>query len=539
MIVPRSAGWLVFMGVLSGWGLFAVKLATSFIRVRVLLGYLPEAEAGLWFTMVTFLGYVQMLDFGTGVTLARYLAFARGGRFLDNWRARESDTRLAREQQAVADLVATVGRYFHLVSVAALIAFVVGGLLFLPRLAGEALTAELAWSWLLISLSGTLALAGFTYTAGLFGSNGVHVRDVVYALTMLVGFGLMLLFLRLGWGLVGVSLSLLIETGLRFALHRLALRRIHPFLRLAGAGRAQWPLLRQMMGPSVRMGIILVAEVLIVQTDNVVIAARMGPAAVPNYNVAFQLGYTLFSLMLVVNGPLIALAATAHAERDDQRLRAMLGVNLRFGFALMLLGAGLLAAFGDDVIALWVGPERFVGFPVLWLILLVMTLESFKVFHFRLVTATDSIPFVPWALAAAVLNLALSWALAPRWGWLGVTFGTFVSQAATMYWYVPAYTVRTMKFRGREYARLLLPVLGFGLVVVVAAQLVSHALNLTTAAGQPLVHLLVGCALVGAPAVALIYRFILLPGERDYLHRRAAAVIGRLQPALPESRHAP
>jgi len=536
MTTSRSTSRLVFMGVLSGWGLFAVKLATSFIRVRVLLNYLPEAEAGLWFTMVTVLGYVQMLDFGTGVTLARYLAFARGGRFLENWRARIDEIRLTPEQQAVADLVATVGRYFQIVGVASLAVFVAGGLLLLPRLVTGTITTELQSAWLLIALSGFLTLSGFTYTAGLFGSNGVHVRDAVYALTMLLGFGLMLLFLRLGWGLVGVSLSLLIETGLRFLLHRLALRRIHPFLRLAGVGRAQWPLLRQMIGPSVRMGIILVAEVLIVQTDNVMIAARLGPAAVPNYNVAFQLGYTLFSLMLVVNGPLIALAATAHAERDDRRLRAMLGVNLRFGFALMLLGAGLLAAFGDDVIALWVGPERFVGFPVLWLILLVMTLESFKVFHFRLVTATDRIPFVPWALAAAALNLALSWLLAPRWGWLGVTFGTFAAQAVTTYWYVPTYTVKVMKFRGSEYARLLLPVLGFGLVVVVAAQLASHALNLTAAGGSALAHLLSGCLLVGAPAVALMYRFILLPSERDYLHRKAAALLGRLQPVVSGSR---
>lgn len=532
MTQPRSTVWLVFMGVASGWGLFAVKLVTSFIRVRVLLSFLPDAEAGVWFTMVTILGYVQMLDFGAGVTLARYVAYARAGHLPDVWAARPGREQLTAEQQSIADLIATVGRYFRAASAGALGVFLVAGFLILPGALGGSLPDDLMWAWVLIALSGYLTLAGFTYTASLYGSNGVHLRDSVYAVTMLAGFGLMILFLSLGWGLIGVSLSLLIETALRYWLHRLAVLRLYPFLRLRDAGRAQWALLRAMLGPSVRMGIILVAEALILQTDNVIIAARLGPAAVPNYNVAFQLGFTLLSLLLVINTPLVSLAASAHAERDEPRLRQMLSVNLRFGFSLMLLGAALLAAFGDDVIALWVGPARFVGFPVLWLILLVMTLEAFKVFHFRLVTATDSIPFVPWVVAAALLNLAVSYALAPRWGWLGVTFGTLFSQAVTSYWYVPYHTVRVMKFQAREYARLLLPVLAFGLAAVLAAQMVSRGLDLTVGAQRPLAHLLAGVALVGLPAVAVAYRFLLLRAERDFLRAKATMVLGRLQPAI-------
>ena len=532
MSSSRSAGWLLVMGTLSGWGLFAVKLAISFVRVRVLLNSLPDAAAGIWFTMLTLLGYVQMFDFGTGVTLARYLAYARGGKFPQNWHPGETGTGLEPEQQVVADLVATVARYFRTLGVVVLVLFLGGGLLYLPTLADGPLSASMTWTWVVMALAAFLTLEGFTYTAAIYGSNGVHVRDSVFAVTMLVGFGLMLLFLRLGWGLVGVSLSLLIETGLRLLLLRLALMNMNPFLRLANAGRAQWPLLRQMIGPSVRMGVVMVAEILILQTDNVIIATRLGPAAVPNYNVAYQLGFTLFSLMLVVNAPLVALAAKAYVEQDNQRLRNMLGVNMRFGFALMLLGAALLASFGDDVIALWVGAERFVGFPVLWLILLVMVFESFKVFHFRLVTATDSIPFVPWAVVAVALNLALSYFLAPRWGWLGVTFGTLASQAITLYWYVPYHTARAMKFELREYARLVVPVVGFGFAVTAAALAVSYGLDLTAAGGRPLIHLLAGSLLIALPALLVHYRFILLASERAYLRDRAAVVLGRVHPVL-------
>lgn len=511
----------MLLGVLAGWGRFAISFVTGFIQVRLLLRYLSDGEAGTWFVITNALGYMMLLDFGLGATLARQVAFARGDRLPAGWRAGEGRGAADPRELAVADLLATVGKVFLIGAGVLVFAGAWVGFAMLPRVTGDA-TGPFVVTWGLASLGGGFALLGVVPSAALFGANALHLQQTVAGGIRLVGLLLTVVLLDFGLGMPGVALSFALQNLSALLINRRLVRGLFPFLRHA-PGRPQWPIARQLFAPSLQLALVTMGGAFILQTDNLLVSWRLGVAAVPTYSVAFQLAYLLLSLTLVISGPAVALSARAHAENSADQLKYLLGLNLRLGLAFLVVGAGLLGALGRDLLVLWVGVGRFVGAPTLLLMLVVMALEAHTAIHMRVITATARIAaFVPSFALAALLNVVASYFLAGWWGWPGVIAGTLFAQALTNYWYVPLYTHRHLSVSWAEYRAWLAPVLMLLVVMVSLASAVSGALSPLS----PLARLSAGGPLLGAGGAAWSYFRVLEPDERARLR---AWLLGRLR----------
>lgn len=464
---PATFAWIMAAGVLSGWGYWFVSFVTGFIRVRILLSFLNEVEAGIWFLLLNFLGYITLLDFGVGVTLARNISFAIGGKFPQNWIVGQERQHFSKQKVVTADLIASVARLYQIFSLVGVSTIGGLGIFFFPLVVHQPWSIELSITWLLILVAGGLSILTITPSATLLGQQKLHYQQMVSGITRILGFTLTIIVLYLGLGIVGVAFAVMFEYLIRWILCWWLVRKLNPFLKSEIRGCVQTPLVKSLIGPSLRMGLITTASTLILQTDNLIISLHLGPEKITPYAIAFQLTQILLSVALTFPAPMVALSAQAFAENATERLKTMLGNSLKYTLSFLVLGAGILFFSSEEIIDIWVGSGYFVGTSLMMLLLLVMLLEAHTIVHLRLITASDQIPFTPWYIVAGILNMVISYWLVGLWGWHGVVVGTIISQGLTVYWYVPYFTQRYLSIGFKEYLTWLVkPVIGLIFVVL-------------------------------------------------------------------------
>jgi O-antigen/teichoic acid export membrane protein len=208
----------------------------------------------------------------------------------------------------------------------------------------------------------------------------------------------------------------------------------------------------------------------ILNTDNLIIAATLGADRVSDYALLARISTILQPLALVFVTSVAPVVSRLSAENRFDDLRRILGQQIRLALLLVSLAGAIIAAVPEAVLTLWVGPGHFVGYPVLIVFLVMMTLEVHHVAHAVLVMATGKLPFAPWALGSGILNIAFSLLLVSHSGLLGVALGTMLAQLLTNNWFAPMYTLRAFSISLMRYGReVILPaILTGGLLYGVA-----------------------------------------------------------------------
>jgi O-antigen/teichoic acid export membrane protein len=423
------------------------SVTSNIVMLRYLVRYLPAPEAGVWLLFLTMSSYLAIFDFGISPTIGREISLAVGQLGISE---EERNSR-------IRDLIATGSRILTFLAGALAIVCGAAGYFYLRSVVdfSTALGHRTSLSWFIFVLAVAASVSGEIWLAALYGFGSVAVERMLRTLGYALWVVLSILVLKTGGGLIGLSLAWFYAFGIRLAARQVFMRS-HSGFRLRG--RFDWQLGKSVSGNSLKYAGTLVGGTLILFTDNIVIASVLGPAAVPDYYAVARLVSACLAVSLLIStasSPFISVAYSAGRMNEVRRITMR---NVRIALALMVTGGSFLAFFGKPLIQLWIGEGNFVGYGVLLVMLCAMTLEAH---HVSLATATmacDRIPFIVPALIAGVLNLALSFPLAYRFGLVGVALGTFLAQVLTNYWYVPMYSIRFLRIKVSEYAaKVILP----------------------------------------------------------------------------------
>lgn len=426
-------------GTASGGVLVAMTIVTAIVHYKQVLAYLPRELAGVWLLFWSFGSYLAFFDLGMGPTLSREIAF-QAAKAKDEYSSR-----------AVADLVATCFRLYLVVAAIVLAIAVVGGMLLLPTLNLSTLSVRDALvAWSLFASGACVNLVGNISYAVLTGEGHVAKERLTRAASMLIWLGLSASALVTGQGLVGLAGAWLAHACISRLMAAGAARHFVPDLKLRdGAWSA--PTARRLARPSAQWALTQLGALMILQTDNLLIAWNLGPAAIPSYEAAAKVVTAMGTIALLGTNASTPYYSRAAAANDAPALRVLLYRNVQHGLLVMASATGFMTFFGPDLFHLWLGPGNFIGYPVLLTFLAMMTLEIHHVTHATLTMATGSIPFVLPALAAGALNLVLSFLLLQWFGLLGVALGTLLAQLATNNWFAPHVTLKIVQIRPRAY----------------------------------------------------------------------------------------
>ena len=417
----------------------AVTICTAIIHYKQVLGYLPREVAGLWLLFWGFGSYLAFFDLGMGPTLSREISFL----------ARETDNTV--RQKAVVDLVATCFRIYVVIAVAVFLSALLLGLVFLKTLKFAELTprdATLAWS--LFSAGACINLIGNISYAVLTGEGHVAVERLTRAISMLLWLGLSALALVTGYGLIGLASAWLMHACISRLVAVATAKYFVENLKLLD-GRWSSGTARRLARPSAQWALTQLGALMILQTDNALIAWNLGTAAIPSYEAAAKVVTAMGTIALLRTNASTPYYSRAAVAGDTALLRKLLFENVRQGLLVMATAITFLAFFAPIIFTLWLGPGNFVGYPILFIFLAMMTLEIHHVSHATLTMATGSIPFVRSALIAGVLNLGFSYTLLQWLGLPGVALGTLLAQIATNNWYAPYVTLKTVDIRVSSY----------------------------------------------------------------------------------------
>ena len=479
-----------------------VAISLSFLQLRILLQYLPQTIVGIWLVFTNLGAYVSFLDLGLVQTLGREVSFAIG---------RQDLTPEEREEH-LGTLIRSCTRVMLIMAVVLYPLGAFAGWAYLKTMVPATLHQSVRWAWVLFFASAALNLVGEGWFAGLYGTGKVFAEKLLRTGGLVLGFACMVCAVTLGWSVRGLAFAAVIQTCCTVAGAYFVLRRVTAGAR--GRGKINYRLIYGFSGRGLKYAATVLGGVLILQTDNLVIASTIGPAIIPDYQAVAKIVTTFMSLSMMLVVTTSPFMSQAYAQNDMGLIRRLLQQNQRVSLSILIVLGSCLACFADRAIRLWLGAGHFVGFGVVWVLLAIMLLEAHHLAMAVATMATGRMAFVVPALSAGVINIALSVILAKHLGVLGVALGTLLAQLVTNNWYVPFYVLRHLHIPWREHVTgVAAPVL----LLLLITLCVGAATRVLTTSFSDIDALAAGGLSICVSGSAIVYTVVLRPADRAFL----------------------
>jgi O-antigen/teichoic acid export membrane protein len=462
---PVSVNRKLLSGALGGLTFTAIGIGVSLLQFSILMRRLPLEIAGIWMVFTNIGGYIAFLDLGLSPTLGREISFAVGDPNLTE------DARALRIGSLIHSCTVIVGM---LAGVIVLVG-AVGGWAYLQTIVPQELASATRPAWLIYIAGAAMSLLGEGWFAGIYGLGHVFSEKIIRSASSLLGLLFMTVAVLSNTGFMGLAIAYLLQSVGSLVMARIMIARLSP--NVTKNGRFESRIVLTLVRPSLKYAATVLGGILILQTDNIVIASTLGPSTIPNYQAVAKIVTILMTLSMMLVSTSVPLISQAHARGDIDSILHLLSRSLRFGLSVIVILASFIASFTDRFIAAWLGPGHFVGFPVVWVLLGVMVLEMHHQAMGATTMATGRIPFLRPALLAGIINIAVSIVLARHYGLIGVVLGTMIAQVTTNNWYVPWYTMRLFHMSFARHLRyVVLPVIGLA-VVMISIEAISRYLT--------------------------------------------------------------
>ncbi len=200
-------------------------------------------------------------------------------------------------------------------------------------------------------------------------------------------------------------------------------------------------------------------------TDNIVVAALLGPAAVAVFYVTQRLmlflGRMVNDLSNISWAGLSEMRAGGAPHAFSDRVVELSATVLGLGFVLL----GSIAAFNRDFVSLWVGSSNYGGEALTWVTAAGGIVFAYLCFFASLLdTQGDARRRLPVSSMGSALNLLLSLALAWKFGLVGVALGTLIAYLASDVWNTPRLVSRLYGVSGVSLVRAALRATFWGLL---------------------------------------------------------------------------
>jgi O-antigen/teichoic acid export membrane protein len=410
---------------------------------------LSPSDYGFWALVWSVFGYTMLLDFGFGTALqkatAESLAHQQWGRY----------------QQ----ILATVLWVYVLMGGIIALASVVLAPYLIQALLGPAATHYV--SLFILFGCGTALVFPTGFAAELLrGLQAIHGRNLIQGGTQLLQLVASLWVLHQGLGLFWLTWVTLASTLLGNILMLLLAQRLLPPLRLQ---RPDWKLLKEMAGFSAYAYLITLTNLLIFRTDQLVIGAYLGLAAIAGYQIANRLADLFRQLTTQMHDYLGPLAARQFAAGGPAAVRATLLLSNRWMHVFAVPAFVVLGWHLPAILSLWLNLKEPAVIASAYLLLTSMfvqvTLRSSST-QILLMCQQQRILAV-LAVIESLANLGLSIYLVQSLGLIGVAWGTLLPNLLlSLVGYLPL-TLKHTQTRGKDYwQRCIWPAYRAGLMLL-------------------------------------------------------------------------
>ena len=513
-------GRKIAMAVSASWFSQAIRIALNLVVLPVMFRFMGQEELGIWLV----LGQSTMLfgfltEAGLTPTLTRRIAFVAG-----KSRTGLDDPLDEAARRELATLMASGALTYRMASIGVfVIAFTLGSL-YLHSLDLQHLSPATVWSaWIVLCVGYATSTWSGLWLAVANGLGHVATATLVSTAVGVATLLAQVTVVLVGGGLVWLAIvSAIAGIASRFVL-RLYIRLRQPDLLLL-RGHFDRSLVRDLLGLSAKAWLTALGFVLF-KMDQYFIAFYLDAKAVPAYYVAYTILHNLALLALALGEASSVFVSRLWQAGALQEVQEIVLRSLRITLILTACGVATLMAVGADVIGVWVGPENFVGYPVLAILSLMFILHVQQNAVLTFSRATENEVYAVPFLVAGGLNLVLSWILVQAIGVLGVALATLLAQLPTTNWMVLHDGLRRLKLPATTYLRTCgLPLLGVFLTALLATMAAVQDRSLLP---TPIGRVLVAAVIAGLVCLGGLWLFGLSAATRDRIKERLRTTIRR------------
>ncbi len=180
---------------------------------------------------------------------------------------------------------------------------------------------------------------------------------------------------------------------------------------------------------SLPLVVVAAAELMLQNTDILVVSRYMTPTDVAIYFAAAKTMSLIMFVHYAVGSAVANRFSALNARGDSEQLRAFVRDSVNWTFWPSLLAAGMILALGKPLLWLF-GPQFEAGYPVMFVLVVgFLFRSSFGPAEVLLSMLGEHQICAAVLIVAALLNVALNFALVPAFGLLGAAIATSLSLA--------------------------------------------------------------------------------------------------------------
>ena len=455
----------IAFGAAASWFSRGMTILMGLLLMPVLFRHLPKEELGVWLLLGQTWSVMGVLDLGISFTLTRRIALAKGKSGGDPSVPLNEETR-----RDIADLVESGRRIYHWLALSVFLISSVSGFFYLRHLHLTTMSPSVAWmAWLILCLSQGFGVWAQIWNCLLNGVGYIGWDAVLGSFISALTLATQITALFLGGGLIALAtVAACGALAQRYLLLGFARNRRPELFKIRGRWNAA--AVRSMISPSLRAWLTSLGAVIVLNTDQFFIVQLKGAADLPVYRAAYLILLNLNMLSVTVAGASAVFISHMWQAGELEQVKWLVMRNLRFGLSIMVSGGACVLALGPRLFDFWLRPGHFVGYPILVVFFILLTLEAHCFIVATSSRATEDEAFAPWALAAAALKVLFSWLLGVRYGLLGIALGTLLAELLTNHWFMPYRGLRRLRMSLWQHLfGVLLPV---GLVFVMTGSAV-------------------------------------------------------------------
>ncbi|MFH1702692.1 MAG: oligosaccharide flippase family protein [Nitrospirota bacterium] len=399
------------------------SMLSNLILVPMYLYYLGKEQYGLWLVVLSMVGYLGLSNLGIAQSVSNFVASANAKRDYDGIRS----------------IVAT-GFWLYVVIVFTAIILVIGVVSLAPLESlikvssglKNVVTPVLIISSIFFLLQLPLTIFRVTlrslnliYKEQLFGIMFTVIQSVGVVVVLLFGIGI--IGLSVVYGAVGILSGVILFTYLHGIVPGISISRKFVDKKLA----------KELITPGVYFFILQLSGGLIWGTDNIIISAVLGTAAVAPYAVAFKFFMMSSGIVSVITSNMLPTITSTYALNNKPHLSDMYINMLRLCFGLGFLALFLLISVGPDLMIKWIGIDNYVGNSTFYLFICLIFIQIILwPSDSILMGTTQHRGYAKMAVFEGVINVLLSLWWIHIWGVAGVAAATLTVRLATNGWFM-------------------------------------------------------------------------------------------------------
>ena len=402
-------------GVLLGYAAMFLQIAIGFLYLPVLFRFLSKEEYGLYQLMGSLVAYVSLMDFGLGSTLMRYYA-----------RAIEAGDNERQENLLAMGLIIFL--------IIALAAGVFGGILYMgiePVYGVQLSALELHKAkliFIVLIMNMMISLPCSIIDAIVVGQERFIYHYSISIVSILTSPFVTILAVMFTPSALSIAIvTTLVKIACRVVSMFYCSRRLHVRIRLH---RFEGPLAKEMLVFSSFLFMNTIVEQVFWRTDQLILGALAGTAAVAVYSIAANLEtyYQQFSQRLSTNVFIAQITRLLYRNDDMTEVNAIFNKVGRLQLFLVALILTGFIAFGEHFIVFWVGESYRPAYIMALIVMIPLLIPLIQNLSNTIMRAKNMHRFQSiLGLGTASLNIVVSLYLGRIYGGYGCAIGTAIS----------------------------------------------------------------------------------------------------------------